>query len=52
MTAEIAILNKRGIVLASDSASTIGGNKVYNTAKKNIHFRFKTFYWNYDIRKR
>lgn len=34
MTAEIAILNKRGIVLASDSASTIGGNKVYNTAKK------------------
>lgn len=34
MTAEIAILNKSGIVLASDSASTIGGNKVYNTAKK------------------
>lgn len=34
MTAEIAILNKSGIVLASDSASTIGNNKVYNSAKK------------------
>lgn len=34
MTAELAILNKSGIVLASDSASTIGDNKVYNSAKK------------------
>ncbi|MFS1015794.1 hypothetical protein ACFC9J_06800 [Enterococcus casseliflavus] len=34
MTAEIAILNKSGIVLASDSASTIGDNKVYNSARK------------------
>ncbi|EKY8185623.1 TPA: hypothetical protein IXT79_001041 [Enterococcus faecium] len=34
MTAEIGILNKSGIVLASDSASTIGNSKVYNTAKK------------------
>lgn len=34
MTAEIGIMNKSGIVLASDSASTIGDSKVYNTAKK------------------
>jgi hypothetical protein len=35
MTAEIGILNKTAIVLASDSAVTIGdGTKVYNTANK------------------
>ncbi|GFK24869.1 hypothetical protein [Tetragenococcus halophilus] len=34
MTAELGILNKNGIVLATDSATTIGNNKVYNTAKK------------------
>lgn len=34
MTAEIGILNKHGVVLAADSAVTIGGGKVYNTARK------------------
>ena len=35
MTAEISILNKSAIVLAGDSAITIGdGKKVYNTANK------------------
>jgi hypothetical protein len=35
MTAEISILNKTAIVLAGDSAVTIGdGRKVYNTANK------------------
>ncbi|MGM0803514.1 MAG: hypothetical protein ACQET8_02150 [Bacillota bacterium] len=37
MTAQIAILNKHGIALATDSAVTITGNdnqKVYNTANK------------------
>jgi len=35
MTAEIAILNKNGVALASDSAVTIqkpGTQKIYNTA--------------------
>ena len=34
MTAEIGILNKQGVVLAADSAVTIGGGKVYNSASK------------------
>ncbi|REC51043.1 hypothetical protein DRF62_17905, partial [Chryseobacterium piscium] len=35
MTAEIGILNKTAIVLAGDSAVTIGdGKKIYNTANK------------------
>jgi len=37
MTAEIAILNKNGVALASDSAVTIqkpGTQKIYNTANK------------------
>lgn len=34
MTAEVGILNKQGIVLAADSAVTIGGNRVYNTTNK------------------
>ncbi|HAP4848331.1 TPA: hypothetical protein IUX50_002276, partial [Enterococcus faecalis] len=34
MTAEIGILNKHGVVLAADSAVTIGGGKVYNSARK------------------
>lgn len=35
MTAEIAIMNKKAIALAADSAVTIGDrNKFYNTAKK------------------
>jgi ATP-dependent protease HslVU (ClpYQ) peptidase subunit len=35
MTAEIGIMNKTAIVLAGDSAVTIGdGKKVYNTANK------------------
>lgn len=34
LTAEIGILNKHGVVLAADSAVTIGGGKVYNSARK------------------
>ncbi|MFR0608603.1 hypothetical protein ACLUV9_09490 [Limosilactobacillus balticus] len=34
MTAEIAILNRRGIALAADSALTINNNKVLNSAVK------------------
>ncbi|MBU0460088.1 MAG: hypothetical protein KJ771_04735, partial [Nanoarchaeota archaeon] len=35
MTAEIAILNKEAVALASDSAVTIGkGDKIYNSANK------------------
>lgn len=34
MTAEVGILNKQGVVLAADSAVTIGGKKVYNTTNK------------------
>lgn len=34
MTAEIAVMNRHGIALAADSAVTIGGKKVYNSANK------------------
>jgi hypothetical protein len=34
MTAEIAVMNKVGIALAADSAVTIAGKKVYNSANK------------------
>lgn len=34
MTAEIGILNRSGVALATDSAVTIGSKKVYNTANK------------------
>lgn len=34
MTAEIGILNTRGLALAADSAVTIGGTKVRNNARK------------------
>lgn len=37
MTAEVAIMNKRGIALAADSAVTVGtinGQKIYNSANK------------------
>lgn len=34
MTAEISLLNRNGVVLAADSAVTIGGGKVYNSASK------------------
>lgn len=34
MTSEIAIMNKEGIALAADSAVTIGGEKIYNSANK------------------
>lgn len=34
MTAEVAILNKYGVALAADSAVTIGGRKIYNSANK------------------
>lgn len=42
MTAEIGILNKTAIVLAGDSAVTIGdGKKVYNTANKIFQLTHK-----------
>lgn len=34
MTAEIGILNKTAVALAADSAVTIGGQKIYNSANK------------------
>ena len=34
MTAEIAVMNKNGIALAADSAVTVAGRKVYNSANK------------------
>lgn len=34
MTSEISLVNKRGVVLAADSAVTIGGMKVMNNASK------------------
>jgi len=34
MTAEVAIMNKTGIALAADSAVTLGGGKIYNSADK------------------
>lgn len=34
MTAEIGILNKQGLVLAADSAVTIGNQRVFNTSNK------------------
>jgi hypothetical protein len=34
MTAQVAILNKMGVALASDSALTVGGKKVFNTTNK------------------
>ena len=34
MTAQVAILNKMGVALASDSAVTVGRKKVFNTANK------------------
>ena len=34
MPAELIILNSSGVALAADSAVTIGGTKIYNTAIK------------------
>ncbi len=35
MTCEVAVMNKRGVALAADSAVTMGnGKKIYNTAEK------------------
>jgi len=35
MTCEVAVMNKRGIALAADSAVTVGdGQKIYHTAEK------------------
>ncbi|WP_304677384.1 hypothetical protein [Lactobacillus taiwanensis] len=34
MTAEVGIINQRGIALAADSAITMGGSKVINSATK------------------
>ncbi|WP_062050353.1 hypothetical protein [Bacillus sp. JCM 19034] len=38
MTAEIVVMNTGGIALATDSALTIRGQKVYNSANKLFHF--------------
>lgn len=34
MTAEVLVMNKQGVALAADSAATIWGRKVYNSANK------------------
>ena len=35
MTCEVAVMNKRGVALAADSAVTLGnGRKIYHTAEK------------------
>jgi hypothetical protein len=34
MTCEVAVMNKRGVALAADSAVTLGERKVYHTAEK------------------
>ncbi len=34
MTAEVLVMNKQGVALAADSAVTVGGRKVYNSANK------------------
>ena len=34
MTAEVIILNSTGVAMAADSAVTIGGTKIFNTAIK------------------
>lgn len=34
MTAEIVIMNKMGVAMAADSAVTVAGKKVYNSANK------------------
>lgn len=54
MTAEVALLNKRGIVLAADSAVTIGGAKVMTNANKlftldSPHFIGLMVYGNADL---
>ncbi|MFD1850765.1 hypothetical protein [Oceanobacillus bengalensis] len=38
MTAQIVVMNTGGIALASDSAVTIRGKKVYNSADKLFGF--------------
>lgn len=43
MTAEIGILNKQGVVIAADSAVTVGGQKVYNTSNKMFTLGQKHF---------
>jgi hypothetical protein len=34
MSCEVAVMNKRGVALAADSAVTLGGRKIYHTAEK------------------
>ncbi len=34
MSCEVAVMNKRGVALAADSAVTLGGQKIYHTAEK------------------
>ncbi|MBZ4299484.1 hypothetical protein LAJ56_16135, partial [Streptococcus pneumoniae] len=52
LTAEIGILNKNGVVLASDSAVTLSdgkNSKVFNSARKLFHFIKRTFRGDHDI---
>jgi len=34
MSCEVAVMNKRGVALAADSAVTLSGRKIYHTAEK------------------
>ena len=39
MTCEVAVMNKRGIALAADSAVTLGnGKKIYHTAENCLRW--------------
>lgn len=54
MTSEISLVNKRGLVLAADSAVTIGGSKVMNNASKlftldSNHYIGMMIYGNADL---
>lgn len=43
LTAEIGILNRQGLVLAADSAVTIGNQRVFNTSNKVFTLGYKHF---------
>ncbi|MDM8303503.1 hypothetical protein QUW34_02730, partial [Limosilactobacillus vaginalis] len=54
MTAEICVMNQRGIALAADSAVTIGGTRTFNNATKlftmdSAHYVGVMIYGNADI---
>lgn len=54
MTAEVGVINERGIALAADSAVTINGSKVTNSAVKlftldSAHYVGIMIYGNADL---